>query len=96
MSDTGRYYVKVGERTFCVEPIDNTLGKGRQKWGDIDPATKTVSGTYGDKNLGAIHEEDSIITKENGYDEIHFIGPGESPDSFINNLLKNNKQNSKS
>lgn len=89
MSDTGRYYVKVGERTFCVEPIDNTAGKGRKHWGDIDPATKTVTGNYGNKSIGAIHEDDSIITKENGYDEIYNIGIGESPDSFIQRLLKN-------
>jgi hypothetical protein len=88
MSDTGRYYVKVNGRTFCVEPIDNTLGNGRKKWGDIDPATKKVTGSYGDKNIGAIHEDESIITKENGYDEIYELEPGVSPDSFINELIK--------
>jgi len=88
MSDTGRYYVKAGDRTFVVEPIDNTLGKGRKKWGDIDPASGEVQGSYGNKSIGAIHEDDSIITKENGFDEIYEIGPGESPDSFINKLLK--------
>jgi hypothetical protein len=87
MSETGRYYVKHGNRTFVVEPIDNTEGNGRKKWGDINPATKKVEGTYGSKYTGAIHEDDSIITKQNGYDELYILGPGESPDSFINNLV---------
>ena len=67
MSNTGRYYVKIGNRTFCVEPIDNTLGKDRKKWGDINPSTKEVEGNYGNKHIGAIHEDDSIITEKNGF-----------------------------
>ena len=70
MSQSGRFYVKKGNRTFVVEPIDNTQGKGKIKWGDIDPASKTVQGSYGDKSVGAIHENDSIITKENGFSEV--------------------------
>ena len=33
MSVTGRYYIQKDGRTFVVEPIDNTLGKGRKKMG---------------------------------------------------------------
>jgi len=88
MSNTGRYYVNVDGRTFCVEPIDNTLGKGRKHWGDVNPATKEVEGNYGNKYLGAIHEDESIITEENGFENIHTLNPGESPDDFINRLLK--------
>ena len=40
MSDTGRYYMTMEGRTFCIEPIDNTQGKGRRGFGDINPATK--------------------------------------------------------
>ena len=89
MSNTGRYYVTVQGRTFCVEPIDNTQGKGKTGWGDINPVTKKVEGNYGNKYLGAIHEDESIITKENGFDEIYTLKPGESPDSFINKLIRN-------
>jgi len=87
MSNTGRYYVKVDSRTFCVEPIDNTLGKGRKHWGDVNPSTKEVEGNYGDKYLGAIHEADSIITEENGYKDIITLEAGVSPEDYINKLL---------
>jgi hypothetical protein len=86
MSNTGRYYIKKGERTFVVEPIDNTQGKGKAVWGDINPATKTIEGKYGDKNLGSVTESESIITKENGYKNIVTLGKGQSPDEFIRNL----------
>jgi len=88
MSNTGRYYVKVNGRTFCVEPIDNTLGKGRKNWGDVNPSTKEVEGNYGDKHLGAIHEDDTVITEENGFKNIINLEPGVSPDDYINKLLK--------
>lgn len=88
MSNTGRYYVKVKGRTFCVEPIDNTEGKGRKQWGDVNPSTKKVEGDYGNKYIGAIHEDDSIITEENGFTNISSLKPGQSPESFINDLLK--------
>lgn len=87
MSESGRFYVKKDGRTFIVEPIDNSQGLGRKKWGDIDPATKTVTGDYGNKSVGAVTEQESIITKENGYNDIHYAGVGESPDSFIDKIL---------
>lgn len=88
MSNTGRYYVKVDGRTFCVEPIDNTEGKSRKQWGDVNPATKEVEGNYGNKYLGAIHEDESIITEENSFKNIINLKPGQSPDDYINKLLK--------
>lgn len=44
--------------------------KDRQ-WGDINPATKKVEGSYGKKNRGGIKSEESMITKENGFEEIY-------------------------
>ena len=88
MSNTGRYYVTVGDRTFYVEPIDNTLGKGRRTWGDVNPSTKEINGNYGNKYLGAIHEDESIITEGNGFKNIINLKPGQSPDDYINELLK--------
>lgn len=87
MSKTGRYFIVKDGRKFLVEPIDNTFGLGRKKWGDIDPATKTVQGDYGNKEIGAIHENDSIITKENGFKNITTLGVGVSPDSYINTII---------
>lgn len=83
MSNSGRYTFKHGDRTFVIEPIDNTLGKSRELHGDIDPVTKKMSRSYGNKSVGAIHEDDSIITKENGFNDIHMLRPGESPEAFI-------------
>lgn len=88
MSDTGRYYMTMEGRTFCIEPIDNTQGKGRRGFGDINPATKKVEGNYGDKHIGSIHEDDSIITKENGFKNIKICNVGENPQDYINRLLK--------
>lgn len=88
MSKTGRYFIKKNGRTFCVEPIDNTQGKGREKFGNINPATGKVEGDYGDKHLGSIHEEDSIITEENGFKNIVTLEPGVSPNAYIETLLK--------
>lgn len=90
MSKTGRHYVTKNGRTFCIEPIDNSLGKGRKKWGDINPATGKVEGDYGDKFPGAVHEDDSIITKENGFKNIRTIGPGD-PYSEIDKIISESK-----
>jgi len=39
-------------------------------WGDIDVATKKLTGSYGGRNNGAIEADESVITKENGFDNI--------------------------
>jgi hypothetical protein len=82
-SETGRYYItdtKTG-RKFCVEPID--VG-GHRTWGDVDPATKKLTGDYGDKS-GAIKESESIITEENGFTD---IGYAQNPMDYVDELLK--------
>lgn len=89
MSKTGRHFVKIDGKTFCIEPIDNSLGKGKQRWGDINPATGKVEGKYGDKNLGSIHEDESIITEENGFKNIVTLPAGVSPLGYIESLVKN-------
>lgn len=86
MSKTGRYYItdiKTG-RKFCVEPI----GDPHETWGDLDPVTKKMTGNYGEKYPGSIKEEDSIITEDNGFKNITFLSPGVSPQSYIDELLK--------
>ena len=59
IDETGKkYYVEY------IEPRN-----WRASWGDIDPASKTITGSYGDKHRGAIRSEESVITKENGFNE---------------------------
>lgn len=88
-SDTGRYYITDIEtgRKFCVEPIDS--GGNQKLWGDLDPATKKLTGSYGEKSRGAINEEDSIITEENGFVN---IGYANNPMDYIEKLLTKDKE----
>ncbi|WP_299272111.1 hypothetical protein [uncultured Psychroserpens sp.] len=64
---TGRFIVssKVTGITYFVEPIDS--GKPNILWGDVDPATNKFTGDYGNKSIGAVKEQDSLITKQNGF-----------------------------
>lgn len=68
--ETGKeivYYPETGKR-YYVEYIEP---RGwRTSWGDINPATKQVEGDYGHKYKGSIKAEESVITKENGFDNI--------------------------
>lgn len=69
---TGRFIIKsfVTGKVYYVEPIE----RGRPRsFGDIDPATKKVTGSYGMKYRGAVKESESLITKENGFDEITLV-----------------------
>ena len=45
-----------------------------------------MTGSYGDKYKGSIRKDESIITKENGFDKIHTLGVGESPLDYINRI----------
>lgn len=83
--ETGRFIVKSIKtgKSYFVEVIDSDE---RTIWGDVDPATKKMTGSYGDKYKGSIRPEESMITKENGFDKIHTLGPGESPLDYINRI----------
>lgn len=73
--NTGRFVVqsKITGITYFVEPIDK--GKPNVLWGDVDPATKKLTGDYGNIRRGAVKPEDSMITKENGFKNIDvFMG----------------------
>lgn len=90
MNNTGRYYIvdfKTG-RKFCIEPL---LDGEHTNWGDLNPSTKKIEGSYGEKYIGAIDRKDTIITENNGFKNIIELKPGESPDSYIQELLRNNK-----
>ena len=83
--ETGRFIVKSMKtgKSYFVEVID---GDERTNWGDVDPATKKMIGSYGDKYKGSIRKEESMITKENGFDKIHTLGVGEAPLDYINRI----------
>lgn len=64
---TGRFIVesKVTGITYYVEPIHK--GKPDKLWGDVDPASKKLTGDYGNTRRGAIKASESLITEENGF-----------------------------
>lgn len=87
---TGRYYVvdQATGRKFCVEPIAGRNEKVDDKvfvnGGASGNAEKNKSNPLG----GSVHEEDSIITQENGYTDIMTLGPGKSPNGYIEWLCR--------
>lgn len=85
MSKTGRQFIKTKDgRRFVVEPIMPNSTYSGKGWGDIDPASGKVTGGYGNKYKGAITEDESIITEENGFKNIEvFKG---SIDSYLESL----------
>lgn len=83
--ETGRFIVtsKRTGKTYAVEPI---IGKHTPIWGDMDPATKKVTGSYGKKYTGAINKDESLITEDNGFAKIHNLENGMSPLAYIDAL----------
>jgi len=70
--ETGRFIVKSlkSGKVYFVEPIQH--GRPPQ-WGDIDLAAKKMTGSYGAKYIGAVKEENSIITESNGFTAISLV-----------------------
>jgi hypothetical protein len=81
--ETGRFTV-TSQRTgikYFVEPISKT---STAPWGSYNPSTGNIEQKKGfDKYKGAVCLHESLITKENGFDEINLLGPGISPLSVI-------------
>lgn len=79
---TGRFIVKskITGKKYFVEPIGNTHAAD---WGDLDPATKKMTGSYGERYEGCVTEKESMITKENGFEKIELLDAGVSPLSVI-------------
>lgn len=76
--ETGRFIVtsqRTG-RSYFIEPI---LGAHTPKWGDVDPATKKLQGSYGQKYTGAVDSKESLITEDNGFEKIELLDAGISP-----------------
>lgn len=83
--DSGRFIVisyRTGRKYF-VEPIET---EHTPHWGDVNPATGKVEGSYGDKYRGGIKEKESLLTPENGFTEVHYSGVGGSPFTVIEAL----------
>ena len=79
---TGRFIVKskITGKKYYVEPIGNTHAAD---WGDLDPATKKMTGNYGERYEGCVTEKESLITPENGFEKIELLDAGVSPLSVI-------------
>ena len=85
-NDSGRFVVtslRTGKRYF-VEPI---ITAHTPKWGSIDPATGNLMHKKGDgKYRGGIDPDESMITPENGFENISMAGIGTSPHAYIEML----------
>jgi hypothetical protein len=83
--ETGRHIVisvRTG-KTYYIEPI----GDGRMAdWGSYNPSTGNIENKKGaGKYTGSVKEADSVITKENGFSQIHIVERG-SPYDKINEI----------
>ena len=75
------HFIETGKK-YYVEYIEPR--NFRSNWGDVNPATGNVEGSYGDKFKGSIKTSESVITNENGFDKI-VEGEG-SPYHTINQM----------
>lgn len=81
--DTGRFivYSQRTGKTYYVEPIVNGH---TPEWGSIDPATGKLTHKKGDgKYRGGIGKEESLITKDNGFEKITMLDKATSPHHAI-------------
>lgn len=81
-SETGRHVVisKRTGRKYFIEPI----GDGRMAdWGSYNPSTGNIENKKGTgKYTGSVTESDSLITKDNGFNEIHLVDRGSPYDKI--------------
>ena len=86
---SGRYIIesRVTSVIYYVEPIDNHPEKAAI-WGDWTPDLKNYTGSYGRKNIGSVTDEYSMVTKENGFEKIHNLEPGVSPNDYVDKIDK--------
>ena len=79
---TKRYWVLMKSgRKFMVEE----WGSPHTNWGNIDPATKKLEKVCV-KESDEINENNTRITKENGFKNICFLAPGTSALGYIDAL----------
>ncbi len=83
--DTGRFIVKSTKtgRTYFIEP----QGDPHVEWGSVDVSTGKMNVKKGwKKNKGSTDKEDSLITKENGFENICTLKAGMSPLEYIERI----------
>lgn len=80
--ETGRFLVKSPRTgiTYFIEPI---LGGVRKRWGNVLLGADSIDSGYGDKYTGAVPKNQSLITEENGFENIQILDPGISPHGEI-------------
>lgn len=84
MSETGRFYIRSRSgKLYVIEPIDN--GKKDGDWGNQIPGSNKMEKVKA-KFKGAVKERESIITEENGFQNIVTLEPGQSPLEYIERL----------
>jgi hypothetical protein len=87
--ESGRFIVtsyRTGKRYF-VEPMMARDTPRDGNWGSINPGAKELMHKKGDgKYTGAVTEDESMISLENGFEHIHYAGVGTSPYGFIEML----------
>lgn len=73
-------------RRYCVEP----MGDPHIQWGSIDPASgpngKLMHKKSDGRHRGSIDEKDSLITAENGVQNIVVLEPGTSPLLYVDHV----------
>lgn len=83
--ETGKhivYSMRTGKK-YYVEPIGNPR---MADWGSYNPSTGNIENKKGSgKFSGCVPEDESVITVENGFKNIHFIENG-SPYSIIDEI----------
>lgn len=92
--NTGRFIVKYLEtgKEYFVETINDNAH--RSNWGSYNPSTGRVENKKGhDKHLGSITSKESLITQDNGFNDIHELGVGVSPLEYIDRLHQEYKKN---
>ena len=77
--ETGNLIVNMNDgsgKSYMVEFISHRNKNPNNRFGDIDPATKKITGSYGKKYTGSIKEEESVLTEENGFFDTKIIPGG--------------------
>ena len=84
--DTGRFLVH-SKRTGCTYYVEPIITEHTPKWGSIDPASgKLVNKPGAGKYRGGVSESESMITAENGFQNIRVLDRGTSPLNAIDVL----------
>jgi len=82
--ETGRYCIystKTGIK-YYIEPLETG---DRITWGDLDPASKNITGGYGIKYKGSVRPSESLINEEE-FQNVVTLKKGVSPNSYVDEI----------